>query len=88
MLLNASIIFSKLNKRLKQLEMENKRLESQIEETQSKNHDMSESSDTSTQTNLKQENASMIDLVQSKNQQIRDLLKDLEVTLKRFFFQT
>lgn len=81
-------MFSKLNKRLKQLEMENKRLESQIEETQSKNHDMSESSDTSTQTNLKQENASMIDLVQSKNQQIRDLLKDLEVTLKRFFFQT
>lgn len=63
------------------METENKRLESQIEETQSKNHDMSESSDTSTQANLKQENASMIDLVQSKNQQIRDLLKDLEVTL-------
>lgn len=42
---------------------------------------MSESSDTSTQANLKQENASMIGLVQSKNQQIRDLLKDLEVTL-------
>lgn len=63
------------------METENKRLESQIEETQSKNHDMSESSDTSTQANLKQENASMIGLVQSKNQQIRDLLKDLEVTL-------
>lgn len=61
--------------------MENKRLEIQIEKTQSKNHDMSESSDTSIQTNLKHENASMIDLVQSKNQQIRDLLKDLEVTL-------
>lgn len=55
------------------MESENKQLEIQV-----KARDTSES-DVSSSANLNQERSSMIELVQSKNQQISDLLKDIEV---------
>ncbi|CAG9760704.1 unnamed protein product [Ceutorhynchus assimilis] len=70
-----TIQIEKLTKKCKRLEQENKHLENQIDNLQTK--DASES-DTSSQTNFHQDRSHMIELVHSKNQQISDLLKDIE----------
>lgn len=61
------------------MENENKQLEHQVNQLQTTGRDTSES-DVSSPANLHQEHVNMVDLVHSKNQQISDLLKDIEVS--------
>ncbi|XP_050302755.1 centrosomal protein of 290 kDa isoform X2 [Anthonomus grandis grandis] len=74
-----TIQIQQLNKRLKKLETDNQKLKHQVCQIKVKGQTKDSSdSDVSSAINLNHEQSSLVEMIQSKNQQITDLLKDLE----------